>query len=371
MASKFAGDLGSMVTKAAIVGGSAAVAGGAMAGAALGRQTLGSIAKYTQNDGAREKALRFQGTRDAAAKIKGWNAVNPFAYLKVGKEAIQGLGKAGAAGIGYGASRIGRKTDPHTGKTTNVFQRQEASVGDKAHAQHVLDETAQKVTGDKESKYKDLSESQQATVKDRIDRDIVSKEIGNTTYEKLKAPDRARVDALKSNGARDALGNLINDPNGGFSYAAGDVKRTAETTRGEHVHTAEDMATSAKADVAVGEFVQSLRKGSYDIRELSKIKKSGTLTGWGIGAMALGGMFLPIGLAIAASTSGAIKKGLKSATGGVDHGSAQRDFLKDLGHTINTALSGMKIDVKVDTGGGDHGHAKADHGGGHGGGGHH
>ena len=369
LASKFAGDIGSMVTKAAVVGGGVAIAGGAMAGAALGRQTLGSIAKYTQNDGAREKALRFQGTRDAAAKIKGWNAVNPFAYLKVGKEAIQGLGKASAAGIGYGASRIGRKTDSHTGKTTNVFQRREAEVGDKAHAEHVLDETAQAITGNKEAKYKDLTEGQQEAVKDKIDRDIYSKETYNKNYDKLDATQRGIVDSKK--GTFDyTTGTFTSDPNGNFSYAATTAKNAAGA-RGEHVHTAGDMVTATKANVAVGEFITSLRKGSYDIRELSKIKKSGALTGWGIGAMALGGMFLPIGLAIAASTSGAIKKGLKSATGGVDHGSAQRDFLKDLGHTINTALSGMKIDVKVDTGGGDHGHAKADHGDGHGGGGHH
>lgn len=191
-----------------------------------------------------------------------------------------------------------------------------------------------------------------------VDRDIVAKATYNgLAWDKLKADQRDDLEFVH---------RQVGDPNGEWSASADGF---AHASGG---HAANAMVDSLKSNVAMGEFIQSLRRGSYDIRELSKIKKSGVLTGLAVGlAPFLGTMFLPIGLALAASTSSAIKKGLKSATGGVDHGSAQRDFLKDLGHTINTALSGMKIDVKVDTGGGDHGHAKADHGDGHGGGGHH
>jgi hypothetical protein len=232
------------------------------------------------------------------------------------------------------------------------MQRKVDEVKDKAHAEHELNEAAQKVRNNKEATYKDLDEPEAKKARDMVDRDIVAKaEFNGLAWDKLKATERASLESTHK---------VAGDPNGEWSHSADSI---AHANGG---HAAGAMAESLKSNVAMGEFIQSLRRGSYDIRELSKIKKSGMMTGAGIGAAALlGGVFLPIGLALAASTSGAIKKGLKAATGGVDHGSAQKDFLKDLSHTINTALSHMKIDVKVDAGGGgDHGHAKADHGGG-------
>ncbi len=344
IASKLAGTIGSTVTNVGMAMGGLALGGAALGAAALGRQTMGSVSKYAQNDGARENALNYKDTKEAAKKIKGWNVINPLAYTKLAKEAVQGTGKAAAAGVAHGISRIGRKADPHTGQETSWIQRESKKLGAKEHSEHVLDEKAQAVTGNKEMKYKDLGEDQQKTVRDRIDRDIVSKEQYNKPYEKLDQAQRGVIDTNR---------NPIN-PNGEWADAAEANKQIA-ATRGEHVHTSTDMVGDTKKATAVSEFVNALRKGSYDLRNLpdTKVKSKG---------------FIPnVGVGLAAVVAGGVRMGLKSGLK-VNTGTAQKDFLKDLGNTLETTLKGMKIEVSSGGGGG---HAKADAGHGGGGGGHH
>lgn len=356
LAVKFSGDIGSAVTKAAVIGGGVALGGAALTGAAIGRQTLGSVNKYVQNDNARDKDRKLGTNVKSHFTDEIKNKWNPIAYLNAARKTIVSTGKAGAANVAVGLNKIGREKDPNTGQIIKKgwMQRQVASVKDRAHAEHELNEAAQKVTNNKEATYKELDGPDAQKARDMVDRDIVAKaEFNGLGWDKLKANERATLEFNHK---------VVGDPNGEWSHSADNI---AHANGG---HAAGEMAKSLKTDVAMGEFIQSLRKGSYDIRELSKIKKGGALTGVGLGAAALfGGVFMPIGLALAASTSSAIKKGLKSATGGMDHGTAQKDFFKDLSNTLSTALKSVKIDVKTD----DHGHTEAKASGGHGGGGGH
>ncbi len=76
-----------------------------------------------------------------------------------------------------------------------------------------------------------------------------------------------------------------------------------------------------------------------------------------------------MGTGLIALTGKIMRGGLKQGLG-VEHGTGQKDFFKDLGSTISDALKNMKIEIKSSSHGGGH----DDHGGGHddhGGGGHH
>ncbi len=346
LAKEYAGSIGQTVTGAVTAVGAAALGGAALGAAVIGRNTVGSLAKFTQNDGARKNALTYQNTQNAAAKLKGWGAVNPFNYLKVAGSAVGDTVKLPAASAGYLASRIGRKKDPHTGKETSWFQREGSKVVDKSHAAHVLDEKAQALKNDKSATYKDLTDDEKKTVRERIDRDIVSKEMHNKVYEKLNGTERANVDGMR----------VAGDPNGEWSQGANMAKGVA-ATRGDHVHTSEDLGKAVKVDTAVSEFVNALRKGSYDVRNLSKTKS-------------VSGGLAKLGVGLAASVALGVRSGLKSLVG-INHGTGQKDVMKDLKDVLTEALKGVKI--QMPSGGGDHGGGHDDHGGGHDdhGGGHH
>ncbi|MEK7105961.1 MAG: hypothetical protein AAB895_01210, partial [Patescibacteria group bacterium] len=215
-----------------------------------------------------------------------------------------------------------KKTDPHTGKTTSSFQRESKKFDEKVHAEHVLDEKAQSVTGNKEAKYKDLTEDDQKTVRNRINRDIAAKEQYNKVYEKLTSQERTALDGYRA----------PNDPSGEWAQAAHMNQQIAQQ-RGEHVHTADDLDKSTKVDTATSEFVNALRKGSYDIRNLSQTQ-----------AKSKG--FLPqFGLAFAALTASGIRGTFKQSN--INYGKGQKDFFKDLGHTITDALKSTQVKVDL------------------------
>ncbi len=348
LASKFAGEIGSAVTKAAVVGGGAVLGGAALTAAFAGRQTLGAIAKYTQNDSARDRDRKLGTNVRSHFTDEIKNKWNPIAYLNAARKTVLSTGKAATANIAVGVNKIGREKDS-TGKVTKKgwFQRQTAAVKDKMHAEHELNEAAQKVTNNKDAKYSELDEPEAKKARDRVDRDTVSKAMYNgLTWDKLKAEQRETLEADHK---------MADDPKGEWSHSA----ETLAHGIGEH--PAADMAKMAKANAAMGEFIQSLHKGSYDIRNMANNKSKWGVTGAGMG-MALLGIAPIIGGILALNASGAIKTGLKKGLG-VDHGTGQKDFFKDLDNTLTSALSGLKIDVKVDTAG--HGKAEAKGGGEH------
>ena len=376
MAGEVGGMVGGMLQKLTLAAGGLAIGGAALGAAAVGRGTVGAVAKYTQNDELRKKDAYGKNVKDAASQ---WKWYNPVSSVKVVNAAIGG-GAARGLGSGIATGLVKNKTDEKmrnqesqsrygadyanitdaqksmvdkrmtvqltngTFEGGNWFQKTSSTAGDKIHSTHVLDEAAQKLTGSKETKFKDLDEKTAKTVKSRIDRDIVSKEEYNKVYEKLDKPQRDIID----------LAANPTDPTD-FTQAAGSAKHAAHL-RGEHVHTADDMVAATKANVAVSEFVNALRKGSYDVRNLSGVKSNTTgLTKMGVGLIA--------------GVAAGVRTGLKS--GGINHGVGQKDMFKDLGSTLKTAIEegfkSFKVNISVpktnvDAGGHD---VHGDHGGGH------
>jgi len=338
IAKDFSGKIGSMVTNAATAAGGAALGLGAAGVAMAGRNTVGAVSKYAQNDGARSNALRFQDTQNAVAKIKGWNAINPFAYAKVATTAIQGVGKAAAAGVGAGVNSIKTTVDDGHGGTKRVSWYKETSskLKDKNHSIHALDEKAQAIMHDKTAKYSDLDETDKQKVKDAINRDVISKGMNfNKNYDRLNYGEKRRVD-------------------GEITRLGGNLETVAHAKGLPGSHSGEDMDGLSKANVSVSEFVNALRKGSYDVRNMSK--------------MTTQSKGLPSLLVDTSSFVGArMREGFKGITG-TEINTGQKDFMKDLKNSISDALKGIKFDIKIDNKGSSHEKDKHDD---HGGGGHH
>ena len=242
------------------------------------------------------------------------------------------------------------------GEQTSVGKERQARAKDaanKAHATHELDAKAQEIfkeSGDhdyKNKKWKDLEPAQQKAAKEKIDKDVISMDINRKPYNsKLTAAQITAVDARR----------VAGDPEGEFSAAASLSQQRVHATRGTHLHTAKDITEASKADIAVGEFITALKKGSMDVRNLSGIKSN---------AGGLAGLSTKIIAGVALGT----RMGLKQMAG-VDHGKGEKDIWKDLGNTLKTAISdGFKVaSVKVDLP--KSVHKEDDHGHG-GGGGHH
>lgn len=338
IASDMSGEMGKQITGGVAATGGMLLGGAALGTAFLGRKTIGSIAKNIQNDGAREKDLKFSGVKD---QWNSMNKLNPFAWAKLAGKSISGTGKATTALVATGFAQIGKQTDPHTGKTTSAFQRETAKISEKEHATHLLDEKSKTVTGNHDATYKDLTEDQQRKVRDNINRDIASKENYNKIYDKLTTAERATLDASKNPA----------DPRGDWADAA-DISKTAAAARGDHIHTADELSSASKVKTATSEFVNALRKGSYDLRNISKLE-----------TVSKGFPKLTVG--ILSTVALGLRSSLKQS--GIEHGTGQKDFMKDLSGTITDALKGIKVEVPKAPSGGGHGGGDA-HGGG---GGHH
>lgn len=339
LAKSMSGKIGGMITNYATAAGGAVLGGAALGGAMLGRQTLGAVSKYAQNDGARDNALKFKSTQDAVAKIKGWNAINPFAYGKVATTFVKGVGQATAAGVGAGVSTIGRKTDPTTGKTTSWYQRTSAQQKDKDHSIHALDEKAQAIA---HSNYADLDEPEKQKVRDAVNRDVISKGMDyNKNYDKLSKPEKLKVDAE-------------------IARLGGDLENVAHIKGKPGSHSGKHMEDLTKANTSVSEFVNALRKGSYDVRNMSKMTTQ---------SKGLPGFLVNTTAGIASS----MRTNLKD-TVGISHGNGNKDFVKDLKEVLTEAFKTAKLEVKIPESHGGGGHDDHGHGGGHddhGGGGHH
>lgn len=334
-------EIATKITGGVAAAGGLMLGGAALGAAFLGRQTVGAVAKYTQNDRARENALKFKETKDAASKIKGWNVLNPFAYTKVASKAVAGVGKFATAGVASGFAQIGKKTVG--GKTTNYFQREEKAYSEKTHSEQALNQAAADLTHNKDAKYKDLSEAEQEKARKTVNKDELAKKAYGTKFENIKddskrADIQQEVDAYHARGETGPLSVKVKDEAGNDKLDAQGNRVTATAD-----HSAAEMADLAKANQAVGEFVSALRKGSYDVRNLSASKSSSNK--FAVGLLA----------AVAAGT----RMGLKQS--GINHGTGQKDFIKDLGNTIKEALKSVDIKVSAPSGGGGH----DDHGGGH------
>jgi hypothetical protein len=350
VAKSMSGKVGGMVTNYATAAGGMILGGAALGTAMLGRQTLGAVSKYAQNDGAREKAIGFASTRAAVKDIKGLNVINPFAYAKVATTAIKGTGQYVAAQAGKGLDSIKTTVDDGHGGTRKVgwYKTVSGKLKDKEHGEHVLNEYADKVKHG--SKYSELDETDQNKVRESIDRDTLAKAITgqNKKYDALSDSQKTLVDRAKGTHAT-------------WNKALEAENHARHGTDKEHLHTASTMESDSRAPIAMSEFVNALRKGSYDVRNMSKMSTR---------SKGLAGFIVNTSAGLAAG----MRSGLKD-TIGINHGTGNKDFMKDMKEVLTEAFKTAKLEVKLPAGGG-HGGGHDDHGGGHddhghGGGGHH
>jgi hypothetical protein len=312
IASDMSGTMGKAITSGIAAVGGLALGGAGLAVGLAGRQTLGAVSKYTQNNDARDKALSKE------AIPKGWNKLNPIAWAGAGRNALQ----AGAA-AGLHKSGLGAK-----------MQEADNDFTHKKHAQHILEEKTQAVHG-KDAKYGELTEASKGKIKEGIDKDAMAQFSFNRKFDKLDKPDRDLVEASYAGGGRPVV-----DHDGKVTKISTPVSTEKSSS--------EQLAYLNGKNSTAGEIVQALRKGTYDPRNLANAVASGS--GFNKGAVAA--------LALAASGIGlAMKKGVK-----IDYGVGQGDFLKDIGATITSALASVNIEAPKapkESGGHD------DHGGGH------
>lgn len=348
LAVDFSGKIGSAITKAAVVAGGVAVAGGGLAAgtaAALGRGLITNPLKMMQSSSA---------TRNAA--LKNFDVLKPSTYGKAISARMANVtikkDKDAAGNVIKDAS--GRSQRSGSNLLRDRLKDVKTRKADKAHAEHALDEQADKIQ--KGAKFSDLAEPEQKKAKEAVQREAISQTLFGKASNTL---DNMQVSILGEVAkARDANGNFDRSR---LDYYGGKLNK--DTSKFHDADHTEKLYNKPDKD-RIGKALTSVTGGSYDIRNL----KGGGLTTLGLVA-AFTGVAPIIGAALAAQTSGALRSGLKKFTK-VDIGIGQKDFLKDLKNTLSETLKSIKIDVKTDHGG-DHGHTEAKASGGHGGGGGH
>lgn len=188
--------------------------------------------------------------------------------------------------------------------------------------------------------------------------DIAKKEFNGQTYEELGTAQKNKVkEALtkeKAEKKHNALARSKYDSD--YKDLSDDKKRDIRTMaldQAKHqVEHSADRKISLRDSLST-----SMRKGSYDVRNISDININ-KMDSWQN----------KLSSSIVKAISGGMRGGLKNMAD-INYGKGQKDFFKDLGHTITEAIKSAKF-VSIPTGGGGGGH---DHGGGHDdhGGGHH
>ena len=229
------------------------------------------------------------------------------------------VGKGITAKIAGGIDRIPWRGGTSLGESA---RKQEEGFRHAGEAEHTLDAKVKEMGHFGDAKYKDLSEPEKKEVKEEVDKDQLAKQEYGGKYAGLKDENKR------------------------------DIKDRVEKGEKARKNTGDELEDLYGKGKAVGEFVQALRKGTYDVRNLSLAQGKAP----GISKFAVG---------LLATTTAVMRAGFKGI--GVQVGTSQKDFIKDLGAVITDSLKNVKIDagdvVKAATGQGGGGHG--------GGGGHH
>jgi hypothetical protein len=356
LATQFAGDIGSMVTKAAVIGGGALVGGAALASggiAALGRGFISNPLKMAQSS---------QTTRDAAIDKFKKQWYNPKTYGKAisAKMANVGLGVKKVVERDPTTGKPVIRTNPKTGKNEvqrkNVVgntwlkqridknKKEKSEKSDKAHAEHVLDEHADKIQ--KGKKYSELDQGDQEKARKSANKAEVAKFLFNgKDVSKLSAGENAMVNRSVDDNSGKVNTNILN------TYATNLGKDPSKFHDAEHLEKTYNKVPSYNLR---NDVLNMATKGTMDLRDMDH----NAITALGLAAAAFtGGASALIGAGLAAHTSGLMRMGLKKLSGGMDHGTSQKDFLKDLKATLGDTLKHIEVHTKVKVkdahGGGD------------------
>jgi hypothetical protein len=324
LATKFAGDIGTTVTKTAMAAGGIALGGAALGTAVLGRKVIGgTMARISQSDSS-----KILG--DHKVKMREWK-------------------KAGSQGAPPPKPVKGQVIN---GKTYNpkMFTGLGASLNASQKRVEKTDHERAEIDAVKDKRYK------------------------GTEWDKLSGTQQGNVkaDYIKDNKSKykdDIEENLRNTGFAGTPYATyppgTPIAKDAALTDDQRKHVTEktEEATGKKFDESLKEATKSINgftraftrsnTGSYDVRNLSQTK-----------ANKREGFFTKMSAGLIAGIAMGVRTGLKGA--GINHGSGQNDLLKDIGHTITEALKNIKVNVKVEEshgkgGGGEHKTGAAPH----------
>ncbi len=349
-----AGQVGEAVISAAKVAGGLAIGGTLLAGATIGRKSVGKFMKEASTGDT--PATRMQANRN----ILNNPASRWTERAKARIELAQGRAYQ-LTGIQAAQTRIG-----------NRINADQHNVEHAAHARHDLDSAANNVAPGK--KWEDLNGEQRYQARRQIARDrVVRDNAGNggalTTAAGIPGFGTRKWDALTTEERRlvDQSDNVGNDPATGHAIHGSALEQNRTV--------ADTLITEARRKQGLGSIIaQSAVTGSYDVRNLANVIAKEQSTG-----------FAKIATGLTAALAMSMRGGFK--TMGINYGEGKGEFFKDLGHTVTEALKNAKIsidlshvgEVKKESGhgggghGGGGGHAPAGggHGGGHGGGGHH
>lgn len=367
IAVKFAGDIGTAVTKAAVIGGGVALAGGAMGAAFLGRNILGKgVASISRGKDAvhyGQQKIAFNNKLEEWEKKGGKKSGMPKPTWEDHKK----------------QNNVKDNLFTRIGGNLNAKQKK---VGDIDHARHDVDEIKKKA-GLEGIDNKNLSGADKQRLKEtyikekksEIESDIRSGKSpmtdasGQPIKDKNGAPITGGESGFKSAMRDDVSHKMGMDPNN-IDHGTGELTDAAKKKVEDELNVQfnavlETSKTNAggkkfddlekKSNQKVGGFERAFansNKSTYDPRNISDLKsdrREGILTKIPVALMA--------GIAIA------VRSGLKDGIG-VDHGKGQGDLLKDLGKTIKDAIGHMSAKVASSVGkvidedhkgGGDHG----------------
>ena len=288
-----------------IIGAGKAVAGlavgGAFLGAAsIGKGTIGAFMKgAATGDSANQRFARSQ-VPGAQNEMRGrWDTFKG------------GLGHYGTAGLLTRAQQA-------TGVRVNADQTR---VEQSAHSRHTLDEVAKNRYQGKT--YEQLSGPERTWVQNRIDQDILTRNraVLNTAAGVPIAYGNKQKFSELSDQEQAAITAHLNGMNP--AQRAGIAHGSVQTT------------TEARMKQGIGSTImQASRTGSYDARGLADLIMKEQSTGFAKIAMGLTG-------ALAMGMRGGFKQM------GVNYGTAQCNFFKDLGNTIGEALKSVNINVDL------------------------
>ena len=303
LAVEYSGEMGQNMSKIGAAIGGLALGGAALGAAAIGRSTIGAFAKGASTGDTYARRL-------AAERTSGIRDTNLTAFQRLQGRLSQGTG------LDRLQQRYGER-----------LNRQGAEIRGATHARHDLDTAANVVAPGK--KWDDLNGIERRAAKQNIERTRLMRErgFGNRTWAQLTDMERLGINT----DVEDRL-------NTGTTYT--------------DTHT----IPQARRKVGLRENLeQSTIGGSFDVRNLSKLvagEQDNSRNKFATG--------------LASILGNSIRSSIKSSLG-AQYGTGQKDFFKDLGHTLSEALKGAKISVDLSSVGKVE---KESHGGG-GGGGHH
>ena len=315
LAIKYSGEIGAGIVKAGAILGGLAIGGTAMGVAAVGRGTAGAFMKGASTG---DTAARRLAAERAPGGVRDVNLTR-FQRLKGNLATITGVDAL----------------QQMAGRRLNADQH---NVEHAARARHELDTATNSVFTGK--KWEELNGQQRYEVRRQLARDrVVRENSGNTLAaagafghvpglgaalgtRKWEALSQIEKDAI------DMSADVGNDPV--TEHAIPGHALANNTTRDDVF-----VRDARRKQGTLSSVIQSGVTGGYDIRDLSKLVAREQTTG-----------FTKLTTGLTAAIASGMRGGLKGALN-INYGEGQKNFFKDLGHTIGEAMKGAKINVDL------------------------